>query len=142
MGKTPLTGSTKVLVIYYSRIGNTREIASQIHKITGGDIVEIMPVDPYPDDYNATTKQAKLELNSGYKPPLKTKVENVESYNVIFVGSPNWWSTIAGPVKTFLSEYDLSGKTIAPFITHEGSSLANSVSHVARHFAMPGFMHL
>jgi len=125
------TGITKVLVIYYSRSGNTREIANQIHKRIGGDIVEIQTVDPYPDEYDAVTKQAKQELNSGYTPALKTKVENIGSYDVIFVGSPNWWSTIAAPVKTFLSEYDLSGKTIVPFITHAGSGLGRSVTDMA-----------
>jgi len=131
MSKIRHTANTKALVVYYSRTGNTREIASQIHKKIGGDIVEIQPVESYPDDYNACTKQAKQELNSGHKPALKTKFENIGAYDVIFVGSPNWWSTIAAPVKTFLSEYDLSGKTIVPFITHEGSGLALSVTDIA-----------
>lgn len=124
------TLKTKILIIYYSRSGNTREIANQIHERVGGDIVEIQTVEPYPDDYNAVTKQAQQELNSGYKPPLKTKVENIRSYDVIFVGSPSWWSTIASPVRTFLSEHDLSGKTMVPFITHEGSGLGRSVTDI------------
>lgn len=124
-------GMKKVLIVYYSRSGNTREIANQIHKIVVGDIIELQTVEPYPDEYNAVTKQAKEELNSGYKPPLKTKVNNIGSYDGIFIGSPNWWSTIASPVKTFLSEYDLSGKTIAPFITHAGSRLGRSVTDIA-----------
>ena len=124
-------GGTKVLIIYFSRSGNTREIANQIHEIIGGDITELQTVEPYPDEYDAVTKQAKQELNSGYKPALKTKVENVWSFEVIFVGSPNWWSTISSPVRTFLSEYDLSGKSIAPFITHEGSGLGRSVTDIA-----------
>lgn len=122
--------NTKILIIYYSRSGNTREIANQIHERVGGDIVEIQTVEPYPDDYNAVTKQARQELDSGYKPPLKTKVETIRSYDVIFVGSPSWWSTIASPVRTFLSEHDLSGKTIVPFITHEGSELGRSVTDI------------
>jgi len=71
------------------------------------------------------------ELNSDIKPALKTKVENIRSYDVIFVGSPIWWGTIAAPVKTFLSEYDLSGKTIMPFITHAGSGLGQSVTDIS-----------
>lgn len=122
---------TKVLITYYSRTGNTREIANQIHKEIGGDIVEFQPVEPYPDDYNAVTKKAKQELNSGYKPALKTRVDDIGSYDVIFVGSPNWWNTIAAPVKTFLSEYDLFGKTIVPFITHEGSGQGRSVTDIS-----------
>jgi flavodoxin len=124
-------GRQKVLTIYFSRSGNTREIANQIHEIVGGKIVELETVKPYPDEYNAVTKQAKEELNSGYKPPLKTKVKNIGAYDVIFVGSPNWWSTIASPVRTFLSEYDLSGKTIAPFITHAGSRLGRSTADIS-----------
>jgi flavodoxin len=124
-------GRTKVLITYFSHSGNTRELAIQIHKRVGGDIVEIQPVEPYPDDYDAVTKQAKQELKSGYKPALRTKVENIGSYEVIFVGSPNWWNTIAPPVKTFLSDYDLSGKTTVPFITHGGSGLGRSVTDIA-----------
>ena len=126
------TGKTKVLIIYYSRSGNTREIANQIHERVGGDIIELQTVEPYPDEYDAVTKQAKQELNSDYKPALKTKVENIGSYDIIFVGSPNWWGTIAAPVKTFLSEYDLSGKTIVPFITHGGSGLGRSVTDISK----------
>lgn len=126
-----LTDNGKVLVIYFSRSGNTRGIAHQIHQIVGGDIVEIEPVDPYPEDYNTVVKQAKAELNSGYKPPLKSKVENIESYDVIFLGSPNWLQTIAPPVQSFLSQADLSGKTIAPFITHGGGGSGRSVADIA-----------
>jgi len=105
-------------VVYFSRSGNTREIANQIHERVGGDIFEIQPEEPYPSNYDAVVKQAKQELESGYKPKLKAKIENIESYDVIFVGSPIWWGTIPAPVVTFLSEYDLSGKTIVPFCTH------------------------
>jgi flavodoxin len=131
MNKIKLTGGAKALVIYYSRTGNTREIARLIHEKIGGDMVEIQTVEPYPDDYNAVTKQAKRELQSGYRPALKTKVEKIGAYDIVFVGSPNWWSTIAAPVKTFLSGYDLSGKTLAPFITHAGSGLGRSVTDIA-----------
>ena len=89
------TGRKKVLIIYYSRSGNTREIANQIHQMVGGDILELQTVEPYPDEYDAVTKQAKEELNSGFKPALKTKIEKIGSYDVIFVGSPIWWGTMA-----------------------------------------------
>ena len=125
------TGGKKVLIVYYSRTGNTREIANQIHESVGGDILELQPVEPYPDDYEAIKKRAKEELNSGNKPALKTKVEKIGSCDVVFVGTPIWWGTIAAPVKTFLSEYDLSGKTILPFITHAGSGLGRSVTDIA-----------
>lgn len=122
----------RTLVVYYSQTGNTRVIAEQIRDLTGGDLVELVPMDPYPDDYSATTQQAKLELQSGYRPPLETKVENISAYDIICVGSPNWWNTVAGPVKTFLSDYDLSGKTLAPFITHGGGGAGRSVADIEK----------
>jgi len=125
-------GSKKVLIVYYSRSGNTREIANQIHLAIGGDIVDIQTVNPYPDDYRETTTKAKLELESGYKPPLKTKIANLATYDFVFLGSPNWWGTIATPVMTFLSESDLSGKTIAPFMTHGGSALGRGSADIGK----------
>ena len=121
-----------ILVAYFSHSGNTREIANQIHKSVGGDIFEIQAVKPYPDDYDAVVKQAKQELNSGYKPVLKTKVENIKPYDLVFIGYPNWCSTVPAPVRTFLSEYDFSGKTLAPFCTHEGSGLGRSATDISK----------
>jgi len=72
----PLSGTKKILVAYFSHSGNTREIASQIHKSVGGGFFEIKSVKPYPNDYDAVVKQAKQELDSGYKPALKTQIEN------------------------------------------------------------------
>ena len=127
---TARAGKAKVLIVYYSRTGNTLEIAKQIQGIAGGDMVEIQTVNPYPEEYRATTKQAQEELKSGYRPPLTTKVENMASYDIVFIGSPNWWGTVATPVMTFLSQYNFSGKTIVPFITHEGSRLGRSVEDI------------
>ena len=143
----PVSGAKKILVAYFSYSGNTREIANQIHKIVGGDIFEIQSAKPYPKDYDAVVKQARQELASGYKPALETKVENINSYNLIFIGYPNWCSTIPSPVKTFLSEYNLSGKTIAPFCTYGGGGLGRSVTDISKlcsqstlldSFAIPG----
>jgi flavodoxin len=122
----------KILVAYFSHSGNTREIANQIHKSVGGDIFEIQAVESYPHDYDAVVKQAKQELDSGYKPALKTKIENINSYDLVFIGYPIWWGTFPAPVKTFLSEYDFSGKIIVPFCTHGGSSLGRSVTDISR----------
>jgi flavodoxin len=124
------TKGNEILVAYFSHSGNTRVIAHQIHERVGGDIFEIVPVDPYPRDYDEVVEQARKELNEKYRPKLKTKVENMKSYNVVFVGHPNWWGTIPRPVASFLSEYDFSGKTIAPFCTHEGSGLGRSVTDI------------
>ena len=128
----PNTGTKKILVAYFSHSGNTRVIANDIHDIAGGDIFEIKAVQTYPEDYDAVVEKAKQELHSGYKPALKTKVENIGQYDVVFIGYPNWWGTFPAPVKTFLSEYDLSGKTIAPFCTNEGSGLGRSVEDLSK----------
>jgi flavodoxin len=77
-------------------------------------------------------EQAKKEIRAGYKPALQSTLDHIESYNTIFVGSPNWWSTIAPPVATFLSEYDLSGKTIVPFCTHGGGGLGRVERDIAK----------
>jgi flavodoxin len=122
----------KILVAYFSYSGNTREIADQIHKSVGGDIFEIQAVKPYPDDYDEVVKQARQELKSGEQPALKTKVENIKPYDQVFIGYPNWCGTIPAPVRVFLSQYDFSGKTIAPFCTHEGSGLGRSAADISK----------
>jgi flavodoxin len=124
--------SKEILVAYFSHSGNTREIANQIHKSVGGDIFEIQSVKPYPDDYDTVVKQAKQELDSGHKPALKTRIENIKPYDLVFIGYPNWWGTIPAPVRTLLSEYDFSKKTIVPFCTHEGTGLGRSVTDISR----------
>jgi flavodoxin len=121
----------KILVAFFSRTGNTRQVADHIHNIVGGDVFEIQSAEPYPDAYNAVVARAKSELDSGYKAVLKTKVQNIESYDVVFVGYPAWWGTFPAPVRTFLLSCDLSGKTVVPFCTHEGSDLGNSVGLIA-----------
>jgi flavodoxin len=123
-------GGKGILVAYFSHSGNTRVIAHQIHERVGGDILEILPVHSYPRDYDDVVEQARKELSEDYRPELKTKVGNMASYQLVFVGYPNWWGTIPRPVATFLSEYDLSGKTITPFCTHEGSGLGRSVTDI------------
>ena len=122
----------KILVVYFSHSGNTREIAKQILNNVSGDIFEIQSVKPYPEEYNAVVEQARQELKSDYKPALKSKIDNIKLYDVIFIAFPNWWSTYPAPVKTFLSEYDLSGKIIVPLCTHEGSGLGRSVTDIRK----------
>lgn len=113
----------KPLIVYYSWSGNTRKVAKIIHEIVDGDLIELEPIEPYPESYDATLERAKREIQTGYKPPLKTKVENIERYDVIFIGSPNWWGTIAPPITSFVSQYDLSDKTLVPFFTHGGGGI-------------------
>jgi flavodoxin len=128
--KTPSPATSKILVVYFSHSGNTREIAQQIQKMTGGDIAEIQTETPYPAAYSDVTKQAKTETEIKFTPALKPIDKYVETYDIIFVGSPLWWGTIAPPVASFLSRYDLSKKTVLPFITHGSSGLARSVNRV------------
>ena len=110
----------KILIAYYSHSANTKKIAEEIQMKTGGTLCEIQPEVPYPTDFNTVVEQAKKEIETDFRPRLKTKAENVESYDLIFIGSPNWWHTIAPPIAAFLDENDLSGKTVAPFCTHGG----------------------
>jgi len=128
----PLSGTKKILVAYFSHSGNTREIANQIHNKVGGDLFEIVTVDPYPTDYNACVDQAGREQRNNYRPQLAAKVENMNSYDVVFVGYPNWWGTMPMAVFTFLENYDFSGKTIIPYCTHEGSALGRSVDDIKK----------
>jgi flavodoxin len=121
-----------ILIACFSRSGNTRKIANLIQQEVGGTLHEIRPEVPYPDSYNAVLDQAKKEIQAGYKPALQSALDHIESYNTIFVGSPNWWSTIAPPVATFLSEYDMSGKTIVPFCTHGGGGLGRIGQDIAK----------
>jgi flavodoxin len=122
----------KVLVVYYSNSGNTKQIAQYIRDAAKADIFEIQTENPYPSQYKTLTDQAKEEINAGYKPKIKNGVENIRDYDIIFIGSPSWWSTIAPPVATFLSEHDLSGKTIIPFVTHGGTGMGNNARDTAK----------
>jgi flavodoxin len=83
-------------------------------------------------NYSETTQEAQKELRENARPKLSNRIENINSYNVVFVGYPNWRGTIPMPVATFLSEYDFSGKTIAPFCTNEGSGLGRSVLDIRK----------
>jgi flavodoxin len=99
----------KVLILYYSRTGNTKAVATQIHQLIGGDLVEIQTVEPYPDDYDTLVAQNAEEQRTEYKPPLKTIIDNIKDYDVIFIGSPLWNVRLTPPVRSFLSSHDLSG---------------------------------
>lgn len=125
-----MTGDENILIVYYSRTGNTETVAEQIHNFVGGHMVKVETVTPYPEDYSDTTAQAQEELNTGYLPPISTRIDNIEQYDVIFFGYPIWWGDIPPAMMTFLSENDLSGKTIVPFCTHGGSGQARSIDDI------------
>lgn len=120
----------KILVAYLSHTGSTQALANQIHEFVGGDIFKIETEVSYPIDYEKVKTQAQQELHSGYKPILKSKVKEMNSYDVIFIGSPIWWGRVSPPIMSFLSEYDLSGKKIIPFCTHLGSGQGQSIADI------------
>ena len=122
----------RILTAFYSHSGITKKAAEQIHAIVGGDIYEIKEQNPYPRNYNAVTEQAKQEIAKGYQPALKGNLPDISDYDVIFAGSPNWWSTIAPPLSTFLSSADFTGKTIIPFITHGSGGLSRTVTDIKK----------
>ncbi len=128
----PAAPAPKVLVVYFSHSGNTRVIARQIQEAAGADIFEIVPVSPYPTAYKAVVDQAKRELAAGYRPPLKSSGPDLSRYETIFIGSPNWWGTVAPPVMTYLASHNFAGKRIIPFITHGGSQMGKSVGDVRK----------
>ena len=122
----------QILIAYFSRSGNTQRIANLIQQQVGGTLYEIQPEVPYPPSYDAVVDQAKEEIQAGYKPALQSPLDHIEQYDMIFVGSPNWWDTIAPPVATFLSEHDLLGKTVIPFCTHGGGGLGRIGQDIAK----------
>lgn len=134
----------KVLVAYFSRSGNTRAVADHIKNLTGGDMFETQVAKPYPEEYHACTEVAKKEKEDNARPTLKNKVENMASYDVIFVGYPNWWGTMPMPILTFLESYDLSGKVVIPFCTHGGGGEQNCfkdfVKHIGKADSKKGFL--
>ena len=131
---------TRCLIAYYSRkgqnyvsgeivdlaVGNTEVAASMIGALTGGDLLPIDTVKAYPADYQETTDVARRELRQQARPELVGLPESIDSYDVVFLGFPNWWGSPPMAVFTFLESYDFAGKTIAPFCTHEGSGMGHS----------------
>ena len=131
----------KILVVYYSRtgqnyvsgdivnltVGNTAAVAEIIRQKTGADVFEIKTVKPYPADYHETTEVAKKELKEQARPEIVGGVDDIAQYDTIILGYPNWWGTMPMAVRSFMDKHDLSGKTILPFCTHEGSGMGRSV---------------
>ena len=114
----------KILIAYFSHSGNTKAFAETIQKQIGGSLWAIEPQTAYPKNYNQVVEQAKGEVDSKVTPKLAGKIDNLRDYDIVFIGTPIWWYTVAPPVRTFLAEYDMAGKTIIPFSTHKGSGLS------------------
>lgn len=120
----------QVLIVYLSRTKNTKAVAEIIHKKIGGDLLALELNTPYPEDYKAIVEQVAKENETGYLPLLKTTVDNIEKYDVIFVGFPTWGMQLPPPMKSFLNQYDLSGKTVIPFNTNAGYGIGSSFETV------------
>jgi flavodoxin len=120
----------KILIVYLSRTKNTKAIAEMIQKNVGGKLVAIELEKPYPENYQATVAQVASENQSGYLPPLRTKIDSIAQYDVVFVGFPTWGMQLPPPMKSFLKQYDLSGKTIIPFNTNGGYGIGSTFETV------------
>jgi len=120
----------KVLIVYLSRTNNTKAIAEIIQDQVGGTLVALELEKPYPENYQATVQQVAQENETGYLPPLKTKIDSIEKYNTVFVGFPTWGMQLPPPMKSFLKQYDLSGKMVVPFNTNGGYGIGSSFQTV------------
>lgn len=126
----------KVLVVYFSRTkgvyggdlkrGNTARVADFIQARTKGDTYEIVPKNPYPNGYKATTKVAQREQDNDARPAIKNALPNTKKYSTVFIGAPIWWGEYPMIVRTFIDHENLNGKTVIPFTTAEGSGLGNT----------------
>lgn len=113
-------------------MGNVEYMASVIRETVGGDLFQIETVQQYPLDHDPLVDQAAGEQDEDARPELATHIENLEQYNTIFLGYPNWWGDMPQALYTFLEEYDFSGKTIIPFCPHGGSGFSRTESTIAQ----------
>jgi flavodoxin len=128
----PQSGDTnRVLIAYLTRTKNTLAVAEIIQQEVGGDMMEVKPAEPYPEDYDAIVAQVDEENESGYTPPLKSTVENMQAYDTVFFGFPTWDMQLPPPMKTFLGEHDLGRKTVVPFNTNGGYGVGSSFQTIA-----------
>lgn len=126
----PVDGSDKILIVYLSRTSNTKAIAEIIQENIGGALVALELQNPYPENYKAIVEQVAKENETGFLPQLKTKIDNIQKYDVVFVGFPTWGMQLPPPMKSFLNQYDLSGKIVVPFNTNAGYGLGSSIETV------------
>ncbi len=126
------THDGKMLIVYFSWSGNTKNAAQIIQEKTGADLVELELVTLYSSNYNQVLDEAQRDLNQNARPELKTKFDNIDEYDTIFLGYPNWWANIPMPIATFLESYDFSGKTIIPFCSHGGGEFGQSITDISK----------
>ncbi len=119
-----------ILVAYYSWSGNTKELAELIQSNINSSIFAIEPAIPYTQNYNELVIQAKSEINCRYTPELKETVFDIEKYDTVFLGTPNWWGSLPPTVRSFINFHNLSEKKIIPFITHGGGGVQNIITEI------------
>ena len=117
-------------------VGNTEKAAEMLAELTGGELYKIEQAQPYSDDYNTCTAEAKAHLRNNARPEVLNLPDDLDAYDEIYLGYPNYWGTMPMAVYTFLENYDFTGKTIHPFCTHEGSGLSHTVQDIQK--AAPG----
>ena len=118
------------LVVYFSRSGNTESVAERIAERVDADVFEIETVQEYPENYDELLDYARNEQRSAARPELSEHIDDIERYDVIFLGYPNWWGDMPMPLYSFLDEYDLSDKTIMPFVTSGGSGFSRTIRSI------------
>ena len=121
----------KILVAYYSLTGKTEKVAEAIAGVSGGQLYRIQVAKLYPSDTKERRAVLESEIEENYLPPLVATNINPENYDIIFLGSPVWANHISQPVKSFLAQYNLSGKRVIPFVTHSGGGKGESFKDVA-----------
>ena len=112
-------------------LGNTQYVAYIIQENIGADIFRIEPTVPYPTEHDTLVELAAEEQDNNARPAIKESIENLEQYDTVFVGYPNWWGDMPMILYSFFDQYDFSGKTIIPFNTHGGSGFSNTISNIA-----------
>lgn len=128
----PRVRDKNILIIYLSRTNNTRAVAEMIQRYVGGKLVALELENPYPEHYQTTVSQVARENETGYLPPLKTVIDSMGKYDVVFVGFPTWGMQLPPPIKSFLHQYDFSDKTVVPFNTHGGYGIGTSFETVKK----------
>lgn len=123
-------GSNKILIAYFSWSGNTKQLAEMIQSETSGDLFAISPAVPYTDNYDDLLDIAQQEQRDNARPEVAETVTDMDSYDIVFIGYPNWWNDAPMLVLSFLESYDLSDKTVIPFCTHGSSGFGRSVDSV------------
>jgi len=128
------TEPKKILVAYFSCTGNTRTAAQKLASMTGGDLYEILPAQPYSSadlNYSDSNCRANREMNDpASRPAMAGDAADMSAYDTILLGYPIWWGTMPRIINTFLDTYDLAGKTVLPFCTSGGTGIGTSVSAI------------